>query len=128
MKLSKRILLPIALLFGTLIVDIEIASGQSIIQDSCICYTDNQDKRANECLVNQIKKDTIIKNHQREIKHFEIQISEFESQKQINEQRVKELGETLSKTKKRLNFSLTLNKYGIPIALGGGFVIGLIIK
>lgn len=39
-----------------------IVYDQSLIQDSCICYTEKQDIRCLECLINAPKKDTIIKN------------------------------------------------------------------
>lgn len=111
-----------------LIGEKETAYGQSSIPDSCICYTENQDKRCLECLINQPKKNQLIKNKELEIEQLEIEISEYKKQKLINEERVKELGENLSKTKKRLNFSLKLNKFGIPIALGSGFIVGMILK
>lgn len=36
------------------------ALGQSSTQDSCICYTESQDIRCLECLINAPKKDAII--------------------------------------------------------------------
>ena len=64
MKDFKKKYLLIVLLFGILIGNTEIAYGQSSIhdRDSCICYTDNQDKRALECLINSPKKDSLISN------------------------------------------------------------------
>lgn len=52
--------LKIALLFLMLIGSTEIVYGQQLTQDSCICYTDTQDKRCLECLVNKPKQDSII--------------------------------------------------------------------
>jgi hypothetical protein len=40
------------ILFALLIVLGETAYGQSTIEDSCICYTDAQDIRCLECLMN----------------------------------------------------------------------------
>lgn len=34
--------------------------AQSTIQDSCICYTDKQDRNALRCLMQEVKKDSII--------------------------------------------------------------------
>lgn len=50
----------------------EIAFGQSslIKKDSCICYTDNMDKKALECLINNPKKDSLISNYGLQIVNF----------------------------------------------------------
>lgn len=56
----RKVFLRTLLLFGVLIGAQGIVFGQSSIQDSCICYTDKQDKRCLECLINAPKKDSII--------------------------------------------------------------------
>lgn len=38
----------------------ETVCAQSIIQDSCICYTDRQDQNCLRCLMQEEKKDSII--------------------------------------------------------------------
>ena len=50
----------------------QLAFGQSslIKKDSCICYTDNMDKKALECLINSPKKDSLISNYGLQIVNF----------------------------------------------------------
>ena len=48
-----------------------IASGQPSIPDSCICYTDDQDKRCLECLINQPKYQELIENLQEQISKYD---------------------------------------------------------
>lgn len=57
----KQVFLKIALLFTILTGNIETVYGNhSTPPDSCICYTDIQDIRCLECLINAPKKDSII--------------------------------------------------------------------
>ncbi len=110
-----------------LTVNTETVFGQLLIPDSCICYTDNQDKRANECLINRPKDKKLINNLELEKRQLKFQIVVYKHQKKINEDNIQDLSVTLTKTKKRLNTSISLNKYGIPLSLGAGFIIGIII-
>ncbi len=60
--------------------------AQSTIPDSCICYTDIQDMRCLECLINASKKDSLIAEHESFIKYQEATIykSEAKSKKRKN--------------------------------------------
>jgi hypothetical protein len=113
-----------------LLGNIEIVLGQVLIHPDCkgIHYTDNQDKRCLECLVNKPKRDSLLINSKFKIDNLQLQISEFKEQKIILNESISDLNKGWSKDKKRLKFSLNLNKYGIPIALGGGLLIGILIK
>ena len=53
-------LIKIVIIFVLLIGRNETVLGQSITPDTCICYTDAQDIRCLECLINQPIKDSII--------------------------------------------------------------------
>ena len=55
----RKQFLKIALLFTILTGPIEIVSAQPSTPDSCICYTDLQDIRCLECLINAPKRDSI---------------------------------------------------------------------
>jgi len=120
----------IVLLFGILSVNIETAYGQLLIQDkdTCICYTDNQDKRALECLQNKSKRDSLLKNCNLRVENVLSRLSESKGREIILNKNISELNKTILKERKRLKFSLSLNKYGLPISLGGGILIGLIIN
>jgi hypothetical protein len=44
-----------------------------------------------------------------------------------NNLRLLEVTKTLNTTRKKLKFSASLSKFGIPVALGGGFIIGFLL-
>ena len=45
-----------------------IVYGQSLTQDSCICYTDKQDLNCLRCLLSEVKKDSILSIREIQIK------------------------------------------------------------
>jgi len=120
-------LLQIVLLFGSLTVGITILSGQSLTQDSCICYTETQDKRANECLYNKPKRDLLLKNAL-------TQISTLDSLSQVDNQiisekdkRLTELTKSLKTTNLKLKISKRLTFYGVPISFGVGIITSVLL-
>lgn len=46
----------------------------------------------------------------------------------LHENRIATLNEDLGKANKKLKISKKLTTFGIPIALGGGFLIGVLLK
>lgn len=77
---------------------LEIVYGQSTIQNDCICYTLNQDKRSIECFILQAKKDSALK----EYKHFkESATQKLELLKQSNDTKDKVIKEQKVKIKKK---------------------------
>ena len=52
--------------------------AQYLTLDSCICYTEKQDVRCLECLINEPKKDNIIKNLKEVVKTDSIIIQKHE--------------------------------------------------
>jgi len=104
----KKQFLRIALLFTILTGLIATVYGQPLIPDSCICYTDLQDMRCLECLINTPKKDSIIIEQTRFIEYQGTIITE-------NAIQLKEL-----ERKKKRNL-----KIGLGIGGTGGFLIGI---
>ena len=72
MREYQKTLLPIVLLFIIAVGHTEIAYGQPSLtdNDSWICYTDEMDKKALECLINTPKKDSLISNYSLQILNF----------------------------------------------------------
>jgi len=130
MKSLKKILVLIVLTFGLLIGSTEIALGQSTIldNDSCICYTDNQDKRATECLKNASSRDSLLTNSLIRIKGFK-ELS-IKNDKIIleNQERLSEVTKQLNKANLKLKISKRLTNIGLPIAFCGGAALILLLK
>lgn len=112
-----------------LIGNIEIALGQVSTHPDCkaIHYTDNQDKRCLECLINRSKRDSLHQIALLNIEHYKSIVSEYETQKSLLMTSNIELGRKLGISNKKLKFSLSLNKFGIPITLGCGVLVGILI-
>lgn len=55
MRLRKMLLLLVVLLVFS-----ETVLGQKYFSDTCICYTDNMDKKCIECMVNSLKRQELI--------------------------------------------------------------------
>jgi len=129
MKKLKSILLKIAFIFGVLTVGQGIVYGQSSIQDSCtgIHYTDNQDKRCQECLINKLKKDSLIENALMQIKTLEAVNLKNDSIARANEEMLSGVKKTLSRTELKLKISKRLTAFGVPLAITTGFLIGIVI-
>ena len=71
MKELKKISILIVLLFLTVVGRTEIVLEDTyLINDSCICYDDDMDKKCLECLINVAKKDSLISNQSLQIFNF----------------------------------------------------------
>ena len=106
--------LRIALLFTILIGITAIAYGQpSTPRDTCtgIHYTDAQDMRCLECLVNAPKKDSIVLEQKKFIEY--------------QEGVIKEAWKDRDKAKKKKKNSTII---GASIGAGGGIVLGILIR
>ncbi len=130
MKTHLLKLLMIALIFGTAIGSTKIASGQSLIQDSCtgIHYTENQDKRCNECLVNRVKKDSIINRLLKDSYLVDSIFNASNEQKSVLLVQLDDKERSLDKANLRLKISRTINKFGIPGGVLAGILIGILIN
>lgn len=101
--------------------------GQWLIHPDCegIHYTLNQDRRANECLINKPKKEEQIKILQSDNFIYISEISQYKAQKDYLGVSLSKEENSHNKTKKKLKFSMNLNKYGIPISFGLGIAVTL---
>ena len=108
-----------------LIGNIEIAYGQQLIHTDCkgIHYTDNQDKRALECLINTPKKDSLIDNLSLQIINFKEITSTIESKSSSFETHYNEEKEIAKKLQADLKRSRSWNSK----LLIGGPLVGLFI-
>ena len=70
----------------------------------------------------------MLKNCNLRVENVLSRLSESKGREIILNKNISELNKTILKERKRLKFSLSLNKYGLPISLGGGILIGLIIN
>ena len=130
MKQSKKMLVLTALLFGLLMTLPEIVLGSTITlnNDSCICYTTSQDKRCLECLINTVKKDSLNQNLQLQILNFKEVVRNDRELKLMLNNKVSVLEKDLILTRTKLKISKRLTMFGVPIALGGGFLIAVLLR
>lgn len=91
------------------------------IPDSCICYTDEMDKIALECLVNKAKKDSIITNLTLQIINFKEVIQNDNTIKTD----LRTNNEVLKAENHQLNLKLTKAKKNMPYFAVGGFAVGV---
>ena len=124
MKGLNEILLQIVLLFGVLVFNTEILCGQSLTPNNCtgIHYTENQDKRCLECLINTTKKDSLIQNYALEIFNYrEITVKQnliiLDLDFGLNNEREKS---------SNLELKLGRSRRNLKIGIGVGFVSGVI--
>ena len=129
MKSLKKVSILIVLWCGMLISGQGTLFGQPLIHDndSCICYTINQDKRCLECLINQPKKLEQISLLKSDTLLLRGKISEFKAQNEYLLGDISELKESLLNSEKKRKFGLNLNKYGLPISFGLGIVVTVVL-
>ena len=129
MKQFKRTLMLTVLLCGMLTFQNVTVYGQSLIHPDCngLHYTEVQDKRCLQCLINKPKKEEQIKILKSDTSLYLGQIRQFKGQTEVLDASLKESQKKLNKANKKLKLSMNLNKFGIPFALGGGFLIGVLI-
>ena len=130
MKDLKQILLPIALLFMIVVGSTEIAYGNSssVDNDSCICYTDEMDMKALECIKNAHKRDSILQNNALLIFNFS-KINEHQSIliADKNVQIIKK-DEDIHKISLNLERSKKMVKATMFGGLGIGFICGILLS
>lgn len=129
MKSLKVILVQIVLIFGLLIGKQEIVLGQSTIQDStdCICYTDNQDKRATECLKHALSRDSLLTNALIRLNGFKELSSKNDSIIFENNKRLLKVTKERNIAYSKLKMSVRLTKIGLPVSFGFGFIVAYMI-
>lgn len=130
MRTLKNILALTALTFGLLIGSQGIAYGQFLIQDndSCICYTTNQDKRALECLKTSISKDSLIQIQSLKILNYKNVVSIDRNIISLNETMIDDQKKSINKLNLKLEVSKKLTIIGVPTAVIAGFIAGYIIS
>ena len=130
MKDFKKKYLLIVLLFGILIGNTEIAYGQSSIhdRDSCICYTDNQDKRALECLINSPKKDSLISNLSLQLFNFRKIDENLRTLIVDKDIQIVEKDKNINKISLNLVRSRKMTKASLLGGLGIGLVCGILLS
>jgi len=116
-------------MFGMLIVQDVTAFAQfSIHPDSCICYTDDQDKRCLECLINSSKKDSLLQNQKLQILNFKKVVLNSEEQKIILNNLILDKDKEIVRSNRRAKLLGMVVKIGMPGAALGGLLVGLSIK
>lgn len=101
--------------------------GQQSIQDSCICYTEKQDIRCLECLLNAPLKDSIISNQQDRINVKDLTIKNIESQKAILKAYNQELKDGLDQCAERMQKCRKSKKTHLSIGAIGGLILGVLL-
>jgi len=124
MREFQKILLPIVLLFIVVVGHTEIAYGQPSLtgNDSCICYTDEMDKKALECLINVPKKDSLISNYSLQIFNLKKITSNQSIILQDNDVTISKQEDELQK----INLHLVRAKRNTKIFGVGGLVVGVV--
>ena len=101
------------------------ASGMQLtLNDSCICYTDKQDKNCLECLINRPKKDSIIQIQALQIINFKDVVRNDIEQKALLMTQAEELKKSLNIANQKVDFWRKLSKYGLPVGIIGGAFVG----
>jgi len=124
MREYQKTLLPIVLLFIIAVGHTEIAYGQPSLtdNDSCICYTDEMDKKALECLINTPKKDSLISNYSLQILNFKQIMSNQDVVLQDNVETISKQEDELQK----INLYLVRAKRNTKVFGVGGLVVGVV--
>ena len=124
MREYQKTLLPIVLLFIIAVGHTEIAYGQPSLtdNDSCICYTDEMDKKALECLINTPKKDSLISNYSLQILNFKQIMSNQDVVLQDNVETISKQEDELQK----INLHLVRAKRNTKVFGVGGLVVGVV--
>jgi uncharacterized protein YjaZ len=123
MKYFKTILLL------TIILSLNsIVSSQIILNDSLTCFNKEQLKK----IVKDLKKveiqDSIIQTQQLQIINFKEVLKVDNSIIAENDKRLLELTKDLNKANLKLKISKRLTFVGVPIAITGGFILGILIN
>jgi len=130
MKDLQKALLPIVLLFMIVAGRTETVYGQSFLtdNDSCICYTDEMDKKALECLINSSKKDSLISNLSLQIFNFK-KIEENQSSLiKDKDIQIIEKDKNIEKIFLHLKRSRNTTKVGLVGGLGVGLICGILLS
>ena len=124
MKDLNTILPPIVLLFMIVVGNTEIAYGQSSLptDTNCICYTDEMDKRALECLINAPRKDSLISNYSLQIVNFK----DIISNKDVILTDLKSENSRKDEENQKLNLHLNRSKRNTKVFGVGGLCAGFV--
>lgn len=75
-----------------------------------------------------MKRDSLLINSQFKLENAILRLREIKGREIVLNENIFQLNKSLANERKRLKFSLSLNKYGIPIALGGGLLVGMVLS
>lgn len=123
MKYLKTILLLIIILSLN-----STASSQIILNDSLTCFNEVQLKKIVKDLKKVEVQDSIIQTQQLQIINFKEVLTVDNKIIAENDKRLSELTKELNRTNLKLNISKKLTFFGVPIALGSGFILGILIN
>lgn len=103
----------------------EILFGQSLIHPECkgIHYTDKQDKKCLECILNDSKKDSLINNLSIRLSNLNEAGTNCESQKTILNNLIELHSKSLVKANRKVRILGYVIKVGIPVSIIGGFYL-----
>lgn len=108
----------------------ETVYGQFLIQDndSCICYTTNQDKRALECLKTSISKDSLLQNQKLQILNYKSAVATDKEIISLNNAMIDDQKKSIKSLNLKLKVSKKLTIIGVPTAIVAGFIASTLLS
>lgn len=124
MKELVKVLVLTALVFIIALGCIVTASGQSLTQcnDSLIHYTDKQDKKCLECLINSPKKDSLISNYTKQVYNLKL----INKNNHILVTDLTNSNKEKDEANKKISLHLVRSRRLTKVSLIGGIGVGLI--
>ena len=119
--------LKLIVLLITILLTSSIAFTQNFSNDSIKCFTYKQVRKITKSIKQGQLCDSISQTQQLQIINFKELSIKNDSIILENNKRLLEVKKTLSNTALKLKISKRLTFFGVPIALGGGLLLGIIL-
>ena len=116
-----------SILLLTVILLINLTAFTQTSLDSLKCFTIPQAKEIAKELKKGILCDSIIQNQELQILNFKEVLKVNDNIILQNNKRLLQVTKERNKANKKLNSLLQFTKFGIPVAIGGGFFIGFML-
>ena len=117
----------IVLLTATILLRLTVFS-QTSSNDSIKCFTYEQTRKITASIKKGVVCDSIAQNQSLQILNFKSIVRTSNEQLSLISTKLSDTERTLDKTMLKLKISKKLTTYGIPSALLGGFLIGILLK
>ena len=111
-----------------LLMSSSIVYSQTTLTDSLKCFSYSQAKQIMKDLKRGEICDSISQNQELQIINFKSILSKSNEQINLLQTNNDELNKSLLNANRRLKMSVSLTKYGIPIGIGAGFIVGILIR